>query len=74
MTGLLLGSMWLGVTLFTFVAQADSILLVSEPVPGNLSDLMRNATIFRATFVAPVVVHVNNPTPDAHVGDTYGPL
>lgn len=43
-------------------------------VPGNLADLMRNATIFRATFIAPAVVHVNKPTPDTSVSDTYGPL
>jgi hypothetical protein len=53
---------------------AGSGKFTGTAVSGNLSDLMRNATIFRATFVAPVVVHVSNPTPDAHVGDTYGSL
>jgi hypothetical protein len=43
-------------------------------VPGTLSDLMRNATIFKATFVSPVVVHVNNPVPDTNAADTYGPI
>ena len=43
-------------------------------VQGNLSDLMRNATIFRATFIAPVIVHINSPSPDTNVHDTYGPL
>ena len=53
---------------------AGSGKITGTAVPGNLADLMRNATIFRATFVAPVVLHVNNPTPDTHVSDTYGPL
>ena len=43
-------------------------------VPGTLSDLMRNATIFKATFVSPVVVHVNNPVPDTNAADVYSPI
>ena len=43
-------------------------------VQGNLSDFMKNATIFRATFIAPITVHINKPSPDTNVSDTYGPL
>lgn len=43
-------------------------------VPGTLSDLMRNATIFKATFVSPVVVHVNSPVPDTNAADVYSPI
>lgn len=44
-------------------------------VSGNLADLMRNRTIFREAFVAPVVVHENNPAPDTHIrSNTFGPL
>jgi len=53
---------------------AETRKAIGTALSGNLSDLMRNATIFRATFVAPVVIHVNNPAPETHVGDTYGPL
>ena len=53
-------------------AAAASTDRYSTAVTGNLSDMMRNATIFRATFIAPVVVHINNPTPDINARDTYG--
>lgn len=53
---------------------AESGKQAGTAVSGNLADLMRNHTIFREAFVAPVVVRENNPAPDTHVRDTYGPL
>jgi hypothetical protein len=52
-------------------AAAASTDRYSTAVTGNLSDMMRNATIFRATFIAPVVVHINNPVPETNARDTY---
>lgn len=53
---------------------ASDIHRSETAVPGNLADLMRNATIFRATFIAPAVVHVSEPIPDTSIAETYGPL
>ena len=35
-------------------------------ITGNLADLMRNATVYRETFMAPVVIQVNVSAPETH--------
>jgi hypothetical protein len=43
-------------------------------VRGNLSDVIKNATLFRGTFVSPVIVHVVTPGQDANLSAVYGPV
>ncbi len=42
---------------------------VSAGVNGNLADMMRNATVYRVTFVTQPIIHFNNPAPDTHIRD-----
>lgn len=44
----------------------------STGVSGNLADMMRNATIFRVTFVAPPLMHVSTASPEMDVQGFYG--
>jgi len=39
---------------------AGSVIQHPTAVIGNLSDLMKNATIYRATFIVPEVVYVKD--------------
>jgi len=47
---------------------------LSTAVNGNLADMMRNATIFRVTVIAPQTVHMDTPEPSTSARDTYGVL
>jgi len=45
--------------LYRTTSAAEEAVFESTAVRGNLSDLIRNATIIRGTVVAPIVVQTN---------------
>lgn len=46
----------------------------STAVRGNLSDLMKNASVIRGTFMAPRVTHFSAPGHDINPSATYAPV
>lgn len=46
----------------------------STAVSGNLADMMRHATIFRVTFVAPPHVRLSTAAPEMDVQGFYGSI
>jgi len=60
--------------LYRASSAADGNSQDGTAVKGNLSDFMKNATIFRGSFVAPKIVYVTSPGQDANSSATYGPV
>jgi hypothetical protein len=60
--------------LYRPTSASDTGQYTGTAVKANLADLMRNANIVRETFIAPILIQVNNPIPDTHIRGIDEPL